>query len=237
MSQRPAPDLSLYLVTDTGLCGGRDGVLATVAAAVAGGVTAVQVRDPLAPARDLVDLARALRERLAPTGVPVIVNDRAEVAAAVGADGVHIGQEDLPPMQARAIVGAEAYVGLSVHAERHVDALRYLPPGTVDYLGVGPVFAQRTKRDAAPPVGLDALAAIVARAGAVDASVQCVAIGGIDVGNATAVRATGVHGIAVVSAICGQPDPHAAAAALAPVLSRRRLRDVRSTGRADHRHQ
>ena len=209
MTRRPVPDLSLYLVTDTGLCGGRDGVLATVVAAVAGGVTAVQVRDPRARTRDLVELCRDLRARLAPAGIPLLVNDRADVAVAVGADGVHVGQHDLSPVDARAIVGADAYVGLSVHAVSHLGAVRSLPAGTVDYLGVGPVFSQRTKEDAATPTGLDTLADIVA-----DSSLPCVAIGGITVDNAAAVRSTGVRGIAVVSAICGQLDPRAAATAL-----------------------
>jgi thiamine-phosphate pyrophosphorylase len=111
VSLRPL-NLSLYLVTDTRLCGGRQGVVDTVSAAVTGGVTAVQLRDPAASARELVALARRLRETLAGTGVPVIVNDRADVAAAAGADGVHLGQDDLPVGSARAILGPDSLVGL-----------------------------------------------------------------------------------------------------------------------------
>ena len=209
MTPRPALDLSLYLVTDTELCGGRRGVLDTVAAAVAGGVTAVQLRDPKTSTRELAALGRSLQEALAGTGVPLIVNDRADVAVAIEAAGVHVGQHDLPPEAARAMVGDGPYVGLSVQTVQHLDAVRALPPGTVDYLGVGPVFPQRTKADAAAPGGLDVLTEIVGTA-----DVPCVAIGGITVDNAIAARATGVHGIAVVSAICGHDDPAGAARAL-----------------------
>lgn len=209
MASRPALDLSLYLVTDTELCRGRQGLLDTVAAAVAGGVTAVQLRDPQAGTRELAALGRALQEVLAEAGVPLIVNDRADVAVAIEAAGVHVGQHDLPPEAARAMVGDSAYVGLSVQTVQHLDAVRALPSGTVDYLGVGPVFPQRTKADAAAPGGLDVLTEIVAKAG-----LPCVSIGGITVDNAMAARATGVHGIAVVSAICGQDDPGGAARTL-----------------------
>ena len=212
-------DLSLYLVTDTRLCGGRLGVLDTVSAAVAGGVTTVQLRDPDASTRDLVELARALRDRLAGSGVRLLVNDRADVAAAVGADGVHVGQRDLPAAAARALLGADAYVGLSVHDPRQLDDVHALPAGTVDYLGVGPVFSQRTKGDAAPPCGTRTLADIVVKAG-----LPCVAIGGITVDNAAEVRACGVHGVAVVSAICGHADPAAAARALRERLDHEEVR-------------
>ncbi len=202
-------DLALYLLTDTALCGGGQGVVDTVVAAVAGGVTAVQLRDPDAHPRDLVALGTRLREELRGTGVPLLVNDRADVAAAIGADGVHLGQHDLPVTAARALLGPDALVGWSVQVPDHLARLSEELAGTVDYLGVGPVFPQRTKADAAPPGGLDVLAEIVAKA-----DLPCVAIGGVTVANAAAVRATGAAGIAVVSAICGQGDPGAAARAL-----------------------
>lgn len=210
----PAPpiDLTLYLVTDTALCDKR-GVVDTVAAAVAGGVTVVQLRDPNASARELVELGIRLREALSGTGVPLLVNDRADVARAVGADGVHVGRRDLPASAAREIVGPEAYVGLSVHdvadlgeggPARLRDEL-----AAVDYLGAGPVFPQRTKPDAETPIGLDGLAEVCAAA-----PLPCVAIGGIDATSAAAVRAAGAAGVAVVSAVCGQPDPTMAARSL-----------------------
>ena len=204
-------DLSLYLVTDTVLCGTL-GVAATVAAAVAAGVTVVQVRDPLASDDEFVRLGRSVAAVLAGTGVPLIVNDRVHLVAAIGADGAHIGQGDLDPVSARQLLGHHALLGLSVQTGAHVEAAAALPPGTVDHLGVGPVWWQATKPDAADPGGLQTLAAIVARS-----PVPCVAIGGIDAARAALVRPTGAVGVAVVSAICGQPDPAAAA---------RRIRDA-----------
>ncbi|WP_395728814.1 thiamine phosphate synthase [Nakamurella sp.] len=202
----PRPvDLTLYLVTDTVLCGTR-GVAATVDAAVRGGVTVVQVRDPRAPDDELIRLGRAVAAALAGTGVPLIVNDRVHLVEAIGADGAHVGQGDLDPVAARSLLGPAAILGLSVQTLAHVDAAAALPPGTVDHLGVGPVWWQATKPDAADPGGLDTLAAIVRRS-----PMPCVAIGGIDAGRAALVRSTGAAGVAVVSAICGTPDPVAAA--------------------------
>lgn len=198
-------DLTLYLVTDTALCGGR-GVAETVAAAVRGGVTVVQVRDPHAPDDEFVRLGRSVVAALSGTGVPVIVNDRVHLVAAIGAAGAHVGQDDLDPVAARAVLGPDAVLGLSVQTIAHVEMAAALPPGTVDHLGVGPVWWQSTKPDAADPGGLDRLAAIVGRS-----PVPCVAIGGIDAARTPSVRATGAAGVAVVSAICGQPDPAAAA--------------------------
>jgi thiamine-phosphate pyrophosphorylase len=182
-------DPTLYLVADGGACGER-GVVATVAAAVAGGVTAVQLRDHRATTRELVDTASELRDLLAGTGVCLLVNDRLDVALAAGADGVHVGQSDLPVEAARAIAGA-------------------LPPGTADYLGVGPIFPTPTKADATPPMGVDGLRA------ACDLSrLPCVAIGGITADRTGSLFAAGAAGVAVVAAICGATDPRGAAAEL-----------------------
>lgn len=206
---RPQPDLSLYLVTDTALCGAF-GVPQTAARAVAGGVGLVQLRDPTASDDELVRLGRALRAALAGTGVPLVVDDRVHLVEAIGADGAHVGQTDLEPRAARALLGPDRLLGLSVQRPEHVAAALALPPGTVDHLGAGPVFAQTTKPDAAEPIGLDGLADLCRLAG----SLPCVAIGGIDAGGVAAVRAAGAAGAAVVSAICGRPDPEAAARAL-----------------------
>ncbi|MFF0739103.1 thiamine phosphate synthase [Streptomyces sp. NPDC004111] len=205
---RPALDLSLYLVTDTRLCGDR-GVAATVAAAVRGGVTAVQLRDPDGDARSLFSLGRAIQAELAGTGVPLIVNDRLDVAVWLGADGVHLGQRDVSPVLARRLLGPDAYVGLSVSRPEHLAHV----PDAVDHLGVGPVFAQSTKPDADTPLGLDGLARIVR-----ESPLPCVAIGGIGVSEAAAVMACGASGIAVVSAVCGRPDPTAASRSLVHAL-------------------
>jgi thiamine-phosphate pyrophosphorylase len=205
MTGRRGLDLRLYLVTDTGLCGAR-GVPATVTAAVRGGVTAVQVRDPEASTRALCGLARAVADVLAGTGVPLLVNDRADVARAVGAHGVHLGQQDLDPGAARDLLGQDAVVGLSVSGPADVTAAHRLPAGTVDYLGVGPVHRTATKPDAAPALGLAGTAEVAA-----GTTLPCVAIGGIHPRNVAEVRRTGVAGVAVVSAICAADDPARAA--------------------------
>jgi thiamine-phosphate pyrophosphorylase len=202
---RSSLDLSLYLVTDTRLCG-EFGVAATVAVAVGAGVTAVQLRDPHASDTEFVELGRAVAVALRGSDVPLIVNDRVHLVAAIGADGAHVGQGDLDPHSARQILGSSAVLGLSVQNLGHVRDARRLGSAVIDYLGVGPVWPQTTKPDAAEPAGLARLRAVV------DASPwPCVAIGGIDAARAPLVRGQGAAGVAVVSAICGQPDVAAAA--------------------------
>lgn len=193
-------DLSLYLVTDTTLCG-QLGVAATVSAAVGAGVTVVQLRDVDATDDELVALGREVSSVLSGTGVPLIVNDRAHLVEAMGADGAHVGQSDLGIAQARALVGPTAYLGLSVQTMEHVEVARGEAPGTLDYLGVGPVRGTSTKADAAEPGGLDRLKQITSAS-----TWPCVAIGGINPDRLAMIRRTGAAGVAVVSAICGQPD-------------------------------
>jgi thiamine-phosphate pyrophosphorylase len=200
---RRAVDWSVYLVTDTGLCAAT-GVPDTVAAALRGGVSAVQLRDPGCDDREFTALGRALMAQLVGTGVPLIVNDRAHLVAGIGATGVHIGQSDLAVGDARALIGPDRLLGLSVQTLEHVTAARD-SGDEIDYLGVGPVWGQSTKLDAAAPCGPDSLARIVA-----SSPWLCVAIGGIGAALAPQVRAAGAAGVAVVSAICGRPDPEAA---------------------------
>lgn len=207
MTARPPLDLSLYLVTDTRLCGDR-GVAATVGEAIAAGVSVVQLRDPDATDDEFVALGRAVVAEVRGR-VPVLVDDRVHLVAAIGADGAHVGQSDLAPLDARGLLGPDAYLGLSVQTLAHVETAHALPSGTVDYLGVGPVWAQTTKPDAAEPCGVDGLSAIVQAS-----PWPCVAIGGIGVDRAAAVRSTGAAGIAVVSAICGRPEVGRATQAL-----------------------
>ena len=197
---RRALDLSLYLVTDTRLCGAV-GVPATVAAAVGSGASAVQVRDPDAGDDDFVLLGRAVAEALRGLDIPLIVNDRVHLVSAIGADGAHIGQQDLDPRSAREMLGPDAVLGLSVQTVEQVAVARRDGLDLVDYLGVGPVWPQVTKPDAAAPSGLDRLRDITAAS-----PWPCVAIGGIDADRAAQARRHGAAGVAVVSAICGQPD-------------------------------
>lgn len=196
-------DLSLYLVLDPDLCGGAEGMLRTTEEALEGGVTIVQLRAPTWKKRALAACARDLLEILRPRGIPLIINDHADVAAAVGADGLHVGQDDLSPADALRIIGPDMILGLSAGCMAEV---RGADPALVDYLGIGPVWATATKKDAGEAVGLDGLAALRAAT-----PLPVVAIGGIGASNAADVMRTGVDGIAVVSAICGQASPRTAA--------------------------
>jgi thiamine-phosphate pyrophosphorylase len=210
-------DPTLYLVTDTGLAGAR-GVPDVVRAAVAGGVTAVQVRDKTASRRELYALTVAVRQALAGTsGVALFVNDAVDVALLAGADGVHVGQDDLPPAEVRALIGPDRLLGLSTGDEAELALALALPPGTVDLVGIGPVWSTPTKPDAGDGLGPDGVAALAAAARA--GGLRSVAIGGIDASRAPEV--TGVDGVCVVSAICAAPDPQAAAASLRAALAGR----------------
>jgi thiamine-phosphate pyrophosphorylase len=205
---RPAPDLSLYLVTDTVMCD-RLGVAATVSAAVGAGVTVVQLRDEDARDDELVWLGRQVMKTLEGTDVALIINDRVHLVEAIGAHGGHVGQSDLGIGEARALLGQAAYLGLSVQTVEHVATARNHADETVDYLGVGPVWGTSTKLDAAAPGGLETLRQVTSAS-----PWPCVAIGGITVERMPQVRRAGAAGAAVVSAICGQPDVAAATRAL-----------------------
>jgi thiamine-phosphate pyrophosphorylase len=202
--------LSLHLVTDTALSAPR-AVPDVVAAAVRGGATMVQVREKDAPVRELVALLTAVAERVG-REVPVLVDDRADVylaARAAGAPvaGVHVGQSDLPVALAREICGPHAVLGHSAATAEELDAAAALPAGTVDYLGVGAVRATRTKPDHPEPLGVEGFARAAART-----ALPCLAIGGVRVEDAPGLRAAGAAGLAVISGICADPDPAAAAA-------------------------
>jgi thiamine-phosphate pyrophosphorylase len=215
---RPTPDLTLYLVTDTVLSRPRP-VADVVRAAVAGGVTAVQVRDKLASRRDLLALTRAVRAALVDRpDVPVLVNDAVDVALLAGADGVHVGQDDLPAAEVRTLLGPDRLLGLTVESAADLDAAVRLPGGTVDVVGIGPVWATPTKPDAGPGLGPDRVRELTARAHA--GGLRAVAIGGIDASRAATVAATGVDGICVVSDICTAADPAAAARVLRAAIGR-----------------
>jgi thiamine-phosphate pyrophosphorylase len=198
-------DLRLMLVTDPEMTRAR-GLVETVLAAVAGGVTIVQLRDKHADDAALVEMAKTLRARLAPLGIPLIVNDRPQVARAAGADGVHVGQDDEDAAAARALLGPDALIGLSVATAEEIATV---DGNAVDYVGLGPLRATATKADTAPALGLAGMREIGAAL-----PVPWVAIGGIDATNTAAIMAAGAAGIAVVSAICAADDPAEAAAAL-----------------------
>ncbi|HYO37982.1 MAG TPA: thiamine phosphate synthase [Geodermatophilus sp.] len=205
---RPAFDPTLYLVTDTALAGAR-GVPDVVRAAVAGGVTAVQVRDKTASRRELYALTLAVRGVL-PAGVALWVDDAVDVALLAGADGVHVGQHDLPAAEVRALIGPDRLLGLSTGTGDELAAALALPAGTVDVVGIGPVWTTPTKPEATTALGPEGVAALGAEAAA--GGLRSVAIGGITAERAALV--TGVDGICVVSAVCAAADPAAAARAL-----------------------
>ena len=207
------PDFSLYLVTDRSLSHGRS-TTDIVRAAVAGGATCVQLREKSCGTREFLGEARAVHALLAGTGVPLIINDRVDVALAVGAEGVHLGQTDMPLADARRLTGPGMIIGVS--AECVEDAVRAQAEGA-DYVGVSPVFATPTKTDTAPPLGLEGIRAIRAAV-----SLPLVGIGGIGPANAADVIRAGCDGIAVVSAIVAAADPRGAAAELATIIQRAR---------------
>ncbi|MGE0116551.1 MAG: thiamine phosphate synthase [Dongiaceae bacterium] len=203
-------DPSVYLVLDRLFAGQRD-LLAVLQAALAGGVTMVQLRDKQAPRSLFLDQARRMLALLRPAGVPLIVNDRVDVALAVGADGVHVGQDDMAAGEARRLLGPDAIVGLSVSRPEECAGA---DPAVVDYVGLGPVFPTDTKPDTPPPLGIGGVRALRPHLG-----VPVVAIGGIGAGNAAGLVGAGADGVAVVSAICAAPDPEAASRRLARAVA------------------
>ncbi len=200
-------DLSLYLVTDRDLSLGRETVN-IVRAAITGGVTCVQLREKHCATREFIEEARIIRQLLdtLATKIPLIINDRIDVALAIGADGVHLGQTDMHLADARRLVGSSLLIGIS--AESVEDALRAEAEGA-DYIGISPVFTTSTKNDIAPPLGLEGIRQIRAAV-----SLPLVGIGGINQENVIEVIRAGVDGVAVVSAIVSAACPRKAASAL-----------------------
>lgn len=190
-------NLSVYFVTPDGA---EDAV---VLAALRGGATVIQLRDKQATDAEMIAQARRLLPACAAAGVPLIINDRIEVALASGASGLHIGQSDGDPRMIRAALGRDHILGLSVET---LDQLAALPNNDVDYIGAGPVRATATKPDHALPIGMEGLARIVAAC-----PVPTVAIGGVSATDIAKLKSIGCAGLAVVSAIAQAPDPELAA--------------------------
>ena len=210
MSNHSPMDLSLYLVTDSHLsaAAGHD-LTELVRKAVEGGVTAVQVREKNAPAREFLDTVLRIADVI-PPHVALIVNDRVDVflaARSAGAQvaGVHVGQSDLPADAVREMIGGDAVLGLSASSGEQLRAAAS-SPARVDYVGIGTLNATTTKADAPPPLGHEGFARLVS-----SSRLPAVAIGGVKRADMPVVRAAGAAGAAVVSAICSAPDPGAAA--------------------------
>ena len=202
-------DLSLYLVTDRPLAQGRD-MAWIVREAVAGGVTMVQLREKDCPTGEFITLARELKMVLQPLGIPLIINDRVDVALAIDADGVHIGQSDMPYEVARALLGKNKIIGLSVETMDEVIATNALD---VDYIGISPVYATPTKTDTLQPFGLEGIEEVMRIS-----RHRCVAIGGMNRDTIGEVIRRGVEGVAVVSAIVSADSPREASKELAKII-------------------
>jgi len=208
-------DLGVYLVTDRTCCGSR-GVDDVVRAAIDNGVTLVQLRDKNVDAKPMLALGRRLLALLRPAGIGLIVNDRIDVAQALDADGVHVGQQDIPYPEARRLLGPDKIIGVSVGSEAEA---REAAGWAVDYVGVGPVYPTATKPDAGDALGPAETARLAGISGH-----RAVAIGGIDAANAAALYAAGLEGVATISAICSAPDPGAATRRLAALMQEHRAR-------------
>lgn len=210
-------DWTLYVITDAKLSRGRSH-LEVLRAAIAGGATIVQYREKEGSSLQMYREALEIRQMVREAGIPFIVNDRVDIALAVDADGVHVGQDDLPAPVARKLIGKEKILGVSAtNLEEAIQAER----DGADYIGAGPVFATPTKPDAAPPIGLEGLAEICRRV-----SIPVVAIGSVNAENAAAVLEAGADGLAIISAIVGAPDVQAAS---------RRIRDIADAFRSSRR--
>lgn len=202
-------DLSLYLVTDPGLSRGRSYEF-MVEEAVKGGVTVVQLREKNLSSRKFYELAKSLTSLLKPMNIPLIINDRLDIALAVDADGLHIGQSDLPYHIARKLLGKDIIIGLSVET---IEQAREANRLDVDYIGLSPVFSTNTKRDINRPLGLSGVKEIASFT-----KHKTVGIGGINNANAKSVIASGAHGVAVVSAIVSHDNPRKAASELKTII-------------------
>lgn len=194
---------SLYLITDRRIAGDGN-IVDIVSAAIQGGVTVVQLRDKTATTHEMIELGRALNHMTQKAGIPLIINDRVDVALAIDADGVHVGPpDDMPASLARRLLGPDRIIGVS--AESPAIALQAARDGA-DYVGVGDVFGTGSKADAGIPIGLSGLKAV-----AEVCPIPVVGIGGIHHGNAGDVIHAGADGVALISAIVGAGDPQAAA--------------------------
>ena len=195
-------DLTLYLVADADYVSGRD-LVPLIEGAVRGGVTAVQLRAKNAPHGEFLELARRAAAVLRAHRVPLLINDRVDIALACGAAGVHLGQEDILPALARKVLAKGTVIGVSVNTPEEAEEAERQG---ADYVGAGPVYGTSTKDTELPVLGPEGIRLIKGRV-----RIPVVAIGGITDQNARAVREAGADGVAVVSAILGAPDPEHAA--------------------------
>jgi thiamine-phosphate pyrophosphorylase len=206
-------DLRLYALIDPAVAGGR--TLADLAQRIAGSATLVQLRDKQGSTRALVEEARELTVVLAPLDIPLIINDRVDVALAAEADGVHVGQDDMSPADARLLLGRTAIIGLSI---KTVEQAMAAPLELLDYVAIGGVYATASKEDAKAPIGIDGLRAVVQAIRTRDAKFPICAIAGINESNAADVIAAGADGVSVISALSLAADPTVTATNLRAVV-------------------
>lgn len=202
-------DLSLYLVTDRSLSLGRP-LEYVVEEAVKGGVTMVQLREKDCSSKEFYEQAFALKKCLKPYRIPLIINDRLDIALACDAEGLHIGQKDLPCNIARKLLGKDKIIGLSVES---ISDVLNVNKSDIDYIGISPVFNTSTKTDTAPPWGLEGVRKI-----STISSFPKVAIGGVNKTNAAEVIRAGANGISVVSAIMSAEFPREVASGLSHIV-------------------
>lgn len=208
------PDLRVYAVLDPARCRGRP--LADMAVQAArGGATLIQLRAKATSTRSLIEAAETIERALEPLGVPLVINDRVDVALAAGCAGVHLGAEDMGLETARRLLGVEAIVGATVHSIEDVEAL---PVATVDYASIGGVFATASKDNPAPPIGLDGFAYLRQQVAARAPDLPVCAIAGLGHRNAAHVIAAGAHGVAVISEVFMAEDVTAATRRLRAVV-------------------
>jgi thiamine-phosphate diphosphorylase len=208
-------DSSLYLITDRDLSRGRS-VLAVVAAALAGGVDMVQLRDKKVETHLMVEDGLRVHELTTRAGVPLIVNDRVDVALSIDAEGAHVGQTDLPTAMARALLPQPRLLGVSTSA---VAMAQQAHQDGADYIGFGPLYHTTTKQTTASPRGLQMLAEMVAAV-----PIPVVVLGGISLANIAEVVAAGADHVAVCAAIVGAEDVQRAAASLKEQMEKARAR-------------
>jgi thiamine-phosphate pyrophosphorylase len=207
-------DLRLNAIVDPEHAGGHD--LAELAKLCAlGGATLVQLRDKLSDTRAMIATARAIKTALAPLHVPLVINDRVDVALAAGADGVHVGQDDMAVTDARRLLGRDAIIGLSIKTVAEADAA---PVDLIDYVGSGGVYVTGSKQQKNAPIGPEGLARVIGALHRRSPVLPVCGIAGIDASNAGAVIAAGADGIAVISALSLAPDPASAARALREIV-------------------
>jgi thiamine-phosphate pyrophosphorylase len=208
-------DIALYAILDPSVAGGHE--LTELARQMIGSATLVQLRDKHASTRAMIEKARAIQSVLSPANVPLLINDRVDVALVAEADGVHIGQDDMAPADARLLLGRNAIIGLSIKSLAQAQAA---PLEHLDYVAIGGVYATTSKSTTDTPVGIDGLRAIAQSIRGRARDFPICAIAGINQSNAADVIAAGADGVSVISALSLTADPSAAARSLRAVVDR-----------------